>query len=641
MTTLTTCTEPIAKYPIKFLGATLVSMSSRMGWGLDTSTLTVELVEDCTPTSGYNPLVETIQYFPPDNFIGNDREIVGAAAYFSLPTPTGIITSLTPQLLPNPIETGLQDKFRFGGIITSWNTNLSNNGLTYSVVLSDPKPILENTLIVLDSYSDLPFQHINYYNVYSVYEAGVNYGNCAVFGEADSTERGMNYRKVLKGLLGLAALNGDTTNYRLSVFSPTADKLGGFGNFKLDLGYTLTTNDIYTAELFQKREDCLPPGTPDYRIADKMSLLEFIQNICDLTGKNFYTNLYWDPVEQENVIKVSAVQLVQPDQDIISIVPTYKGYSTNLSYGRELRNEKTRKLVFGDQIHYLLNTTEFTPYFGEDSFGNPIYPIRNEDGNFCEPDGITDSNCGFWINQDINNLNLSLYNPIQSGNTVVNKAWISEIDIRSALSSYDLWLTRTMVKSDDINHYSNISSSLTKILQEAPIYSEIVMDDYLSGVISILQRTDNSDFNSSRSPAQDVFLSARTELARANEINLIDDLDKIHKFIANIGTTYYGKQFLTKLNSNICVTINNEEADGNGFGEKIYSEVPTNDGGWVDYNTSVLGLNDPDLSIFRSDDDRIKPFSIFSSQTSGVVNSTRVGQPERVPVNPPPPPPSG
>jgi hypothetical protein len=173
------------------------------------------------------------------------------------------------------------------------------------------------------------------------------------------------------------------------------------------------------------------------------------------------------------------------------------------------------------------------------------------------------------------------------------------------------------------------------------IYSEIVMDDYLSGVISILQRTDNSDFNSSRSPAQDVFLRARTELARANEINLIDDLDKIHKFIANIGTTYYGKQFLTKLNSNICVTINNEEADGNGFGEKIYSEVPTNDGGWVDYNTSVLGLNDPDLSIFRSDDDRIKPFSIFNSQTSGVVNSTRVGQPERVPVNPPPPPPSG
>ena len=637
MTTLTTCTQPIVRYPVKFLGATLISMSSKMGWGIDTSTLTVELVEDCVPMSGYNTLTERIEPFPADNFIGNDLEIVGAAAYFSLPTPTGIITSLTPNQLPLPTETGVADKFRFGGIITNWNTSLSSNGLTYSVTISDPKPILENTLIVLDSYSDLPFQHSNYYNVYAAYEAGANYGNCSVFGTADSTERGMNYNNALKGLLALAALSGDTTNYRLNVFSPTTNQIGYPGFFKLDLGYKLTENDIYSSDLSPQRDDCLPAGPNGYRIADKMSLLEFIENICNVTGRNFYTNLYWDPVRRENVIKVSAVQLTQPSGTIFEIVPNYQGYATDLTYGRELRNEKSRKLIFGEQIHYLLNATDFIPYFGEDTFGNPVYPIKNQAGNFCEPDGTTDSNCGFWINQDINSLNLSLYNPIISGTTLINKIWISEIDIRSALSSYDLWLTRTLIKSNEDDHYSKIVGSLVKTLQEAPVYSGLKMDNYLDTVKNVLTRSNNSDFNSSRSPAQDLFLGAKTELAKANEINLIDDLDKIHKFIANIGTTYYGKQFLTQLNNNICVTINNEEANADGFGEKIYSEVPTNDGGWVDYGNSVLGLNDPGLSIFRSDDDRIKPFAVFAGDASGLITSTSAGDPGRVVINPPNP----
>jgi hypothetical protein len=627
MTTQTFCTTPITSYPIKFLGGTLISMNSRMGWGIDSSSLTVELVEDCVAGFGYDAFSETIQNFGPDNFIGNDIEIIGGAAYFSLPAP-------------NPAAPN--DKFRFGGIITNWNTKLDNNGNTYSVTITDPKQILDNTIVILDSYSDLPFQHINYYNVYSAFEAGVNYGNCNVFGTANSTERGMNYRNILKGLLALAALNGDTTNFRLPVYSPTTNSVGYPGLFKLDLGFTLTTNDIYTAELSQTRADSMPLGPENYRITDKLSLLELIQNICQTTGRDFYANLYWDPIKSENVIKLSTVNLQQPLSSIGTIVPAYKGYSTNLAYGKELRNEKSRKLVFGDQIHYLLNTTEFTPYFGEDDFGNPIYPIRNEDGAFAEPDGQTESNCGFWIYIDIRKLNLSLYNIILDTNKVpINKLWISEIDIRSALSSYDLWLLRTLAKSNDPNHYSKIDNSLVKILQNAPVYKDLAMDGYTESLINVLSRGPNTAFDSSRSPVQDTFLNARRELAKANEIDIIDDLDKIHKFISNLGQTYYGKQFLTRLNKNICVTIDNEEGGGNGFGEKIYSETPTNDGGWVDYNVPVLGLLDPNLGIFRSDDDRIKPFAMFSSTTSETnLSSSKTGEPDRSSPSPAPTPPT-
>jgi hypothetical protein len=182
---------------------------------------------------------------------------------------------------------------------------------------------------------------------------------------------------------------------------------------------------------------------------------------------------------------------------------------------------------------------------------------------------------------------------------------------------------------------------LVKILQNAPVYKDLAMDGYTESLINVLSRGPNTAFDSSRSPVQDTFLNARRELAKANEIDIIDDLDKIHKFISNLGQTYYGKQFLTRLNKNICVTIDNEEGGGNGFGEKIYSETPTNDGGWVDYNVPVLGLLDPNLGIFRSDDDRIKPFAMFSSTTSETnLSSSKTGEPDRSSPSPAPTPPT-
>lgn len=625
---ITQCTLPVLEYPVKFLGATLLSMNANMGWGIESSTLNVELIEDCTPGSGYNPLTELIELFPADNFIGNDAEIVGAAAYFSLPAPD--------PLLP-------QAKFRFGGIITNWSTRLTNAGLTYEVTITDPREILNNTVIITDSYSDLPFQHINYYNVYAAYEAGVNYGNCSVFGTAKSSERGMNYNNILKGLLAMGALDGDTTNFRLRVYSPTTDKIGFAGLFKLDLGYILDTNDIYTSTLVTNRTDAseVPLAPENYRITDKISILELLQNICQLTGRNFYTNLVWDPVALEHVIKVNTVSLQQPIDNIFTIVPAYKGYSSELSYGRELRNEKTRKLVFGDQLHYITSTTEFTPFFGTDDFGVPIYPIRNEDGIFVMPDGTTISNCGFWIYIDISKLNVTLFNPIsnESGSEVINKLWLSELDIRAALASYELWQLRTFAQTTD---YSAIDDSFVKIMQNAKGYKELNIKDYVQTIVKVLSRPGQPDdpFTSSRSPINDVLINARNKLVEANQIELLDDLDKIHKFISNLGQTYYGKQFLTRLNNNICVTIDNEEADGNGFGEKVYSETPTNDGGWVDYGVSVLGLQDPVLGVFRLDDDRIKPFAMFSSDTSTGISSQKPGLPPSTPVPTPPPAPT-
>ena len=68
MTSSNTNLVTTLEQPIKFLGATVLSYSSNLGWGLDSSTLSVDLVEDCDAG---------------DFFIGKSQEIVGGAAYFT------------------------------------------------------------------------------------------------------------------------------------------------------------------------------------------------------------------------------------------------------------------------------------------------------------------------------------------------------------------------------------------------------------------------------------------------------------------------------------------------------------------------------------------------------------------------------
>jgi hypothetical protein len=99
--------------------------------------------------------------------------------------------------------------------------------------------------------------------------------------------------------------------------------------------------------------------------------------------------------------------------------------------------------------------------------------------------------------------------------------------------------------------------------------------------------------------------------AETNKPNFMTDLQAIHSFVQNLGSTYYGKQFISTLGERICVY------QGENFQEKVFSSVPTNDGGWIEDGISVLGLGEPELTSFRSDDNRIGPFAVFNSDGDG------------------------
>lgn len=503
--------------PIKFLNATVLSFNTTLGLGSSESTLNVDLIEDCEDS-------------PPDRFMPAYNEIeVGAPVYFST------------------AENGLG--FNFGGVLTNWTISQGGSGRTYNAKVSDPRQLLENTMVIVDTYVGSPIRSTNYFNVYGAYEQDVLNGNCDVFGTSGSSERGMPYFQIINKLEQLNPI----------ICSPT--------------GYQFTI-DFTT----------FPQNVPEYYNVPGpgISILQLLQDVCDVLGLEFYVNL-----QPGAIITIGTIDLKTPPSSFSNIIASYNGIATELNYGEELRNEKTKAVIFGEKQHYLSYIDKFNYYFGEDIINNefkPIVPIANDQS-------------GFWISKKIEKLNQTLFKPLPN-NGPYN---ISELDIRSAMSSYDTWVTRALDP--------NSAGSFNKAIRE----------NYVECNVAVKEALDNLFGNNNLDPINrykkicEIYNNPTRGGAEAGKPKPLMDLEAIHQFVQNLGNTYYGKQWICPLNQTICWH------QGENFQEKIFTDVPTNDGGWVNGDVAVLGLFEPELTFFRSDDNRITCFALFN--TDGEKNA--------------------
>jgi len=502
----TQCQGPILIEPIKFLGASVISFNTNLGIGsASESTLTVDLIEDCEAD-------------PPDLFLpastGNNKVEVGEPAYFDTTIYGG--------------------GFSFGGVLTSWSKTQGSSGRTFNVTVSDPRQLLQNVGVVVDSYVGPPSYGINYINVYAHYEQEVLSGNCNVFGSSLGNERGMPYQKVIQALQSMNS----------TIYSPT--------------GYPYTVN-----------WGSFPTGLPEYyRVTGPQTVSQLLQDVCDVLGFSFFVSL-----APGNIITVGLIDLKSVPQSFSTIIDEFDGVATELSFGEELRNEVTKAIIFGEQQHYLTYVDEFQFYFGEDMInGEPVAVV---------PFKIDRDNNTFWINKKINNLNGTLEKPFPNDGPYE----ISELDIRAAMGSLELWKSRVF----DPDIVGNFNAAIRA--------------NYPEGVDQLKQRI--NDIKPNRA-INDIALNPNA--AKVDLLNEIrsNDLKKIHSFIADLGNTYYGKQFITPLKETICYY------QGENFQEKIFSSVPTNAGGWIDGDIPILGLADPDLGLYRSDDNRLTSFGVFT-----------------------------
>jgi len=516
--------------PVTFLNSTVLSFNGNLGFGGQESSLTVELVDDCDAGQGFpgmdpSLLVGSVQYFPRNS--------------------GGML-------------------FSFGGIVTDWKINESSGGKTYSVTLNDPRRLLENVMIIVDTLSaGTSNPGPNTFNVYAYFEPRetLEAAACANFGASlSSSERGMPYWKVIQGLQQMG----------IGTYTPTGSLLS------IDL-----SNIDYTI---------LPQH---YRVnGPAVSLLQIITDITEATGYDFYVYL-----GSNNTIKFQFINLkIQPPNlnTLSTLISGFGGVAIDRSYGRELRIEKQKTMILGEKKHYLMPVSTFKPFFGENAACLPVTAQPNTSG------------CGFQVLVNTAPLAASMRYAFSSSNLIV-----TELDIRSALGSFQLWKDRVQTAS--------IPGSFNAAVRQF-LASHNITNDPGAAFNAQEQALKVSTPNRYRYVADRVNNPGPSDaIVTTDRVN--EDLQKIHNYVVTLGRTYYGKQYLARLNQSICY----KTLDGVSVGENcitselMYSSEPTNDGGWME-NGTIIGLQDPYLGFFRQEDGRIGAFAVFNE--SGDVPPT-------------------
>lgn len=505
--------------PVRFLNTTVLSFNSNLGFGTQESTLTVELIEDCTNGDG-----DVFAY-------GSGGSLVGSAQFF---------------------EAG---EFTFGGIVTNWTTNEGSSGKTYTVNMSDPRRLLENAMVIVDTYAGtLPPGSYNVFPVYTYYEGSVLNGDCNSYGNSKVSDRGMPYSKVIQALQNTGG----------TIYSPTG------APFILDLS-SIPSNVL-----------------PEYYRVNgpAISILQLITDICEAIGYDFY--VYMTSNNVGNYIHFGFVDLRSQPNSFEWLINAFAGSATERSYGQELRIEKQKTMLIGEKQHYMVSATTFKPFFGETSSCSPIT-------------GAYDNNteCGFVVPINTTQLAASMRLPMYAG--ILE---LTEIDIRCAMRSFEIWKNR--VSS------SGIPGSFNAAVRTW--LNNVGVDwDPKSGFAGFAAALDNTAAVA-RGWA-DFIHNPNASEAKLNQSYIIDDFKKIHQFVETLGRTYYGKQYLAKLNQKICYRPSGdiEMTDSCIAAEMMYTSVPTNDGGWVEPGGSVLGVSDPYLGFFRQEDGRLGGFAVFTA----------------------------
>lgn len=641
--------------PITFLGGTVLSFNASLGIGpTQESTLTVDIINDCV-ASGY--LNDSNESDPNGDFFYGYVKI-GAPVFFSVCDAMGL-------------PSGGSGCFEFGGILTNYTATQSSSGRTFNAKIIDPRVLLENSTVVVSNHITGPIKHRNYFNVFAYYEQNIlpsgmkedqpedlllplspgypvynealypsgdsSISDCTVFGLSNNNDTGMSYRQIYQALNKMKPL----------IYSPNYSEAYNPELKGRDL--TIAGNKLHHEDnVFQLDLTGFPDPPPYFRVAGpSVTILQLLTMVCDALGLEFIVTLErsedYPASPHKIVIHTKKIEKGDYSESIRDNILYYDGKSIDFSYGKELRLDKTRSILLGEQKHNLYESSIVDYFFGEDKDGNPITA-------YSDPEY---SGCGFVVDIEVDELNSSLTCPLfdpETQDVLKRKVQITEEDIRCALSSEHLWTTRTF------------SSGIVGDFNEIIRYNfhektnELVREHLRKLTGALPNSGEFAEANRARKFV-DAMKLTNDRYAVANRRNSSEEISKVHAFISNIGKTYYGKQYLVSLqdeNDNLkvyalpagiydenyfglstgvlvqdsisatgCSSIDIPE--GKIYRGEIYSHEPTNAGGWVDPCVRVLGINDDgyrlggqnypeaSLSFFREEDDRVGSFARFDT----------------------------
>lgn len=538
-----------------FLGCSVKSFSCNIGWNEQVTTLTVELVED---------------------------PCAGPKVYYNHPGHTGSWTAADPGFeayqptVGGPVYFRVAD-FEFAGVVQSWDKSDSTSGLNqYSVSISDPRFILQNTQIILNEYNGGVGELHNVINPFGWLEAH-GFGSSAV---NDQGVPWLNMKLAVSTLLS-GAFDTNFGPYGSITFRThdwngvniLGEKFGLIRDRNPDTGdryapslkTTFGGNGWYTGYFLDM--DDIPFAPTIYRLgADNMSAMDIITQVCEDAGCDYHIEMFITSTKQK-VIKVRAQERrAQPVMGRIQEFIDTRDNVMSKKVGRELRNEPTSSLAVGANVQDFYSTSAYTPWWGFDEDGNKITynTLSDADGDPI-PAIFGDI---YNVYMDFRKINTTLGSPL------ANRVYVNELEMRAALSGIDDWYAYIM----SYNNFGRTTTGQWLRARSARLTLEMIEND----------KQDE--------PAAGVNMGAGAmaggagfNFVRLDDVNLLEsDKVKVHGFITAFASEFYGKKVL--------VTTDAESYYDDESQKRYYSKAPSSEA-WVEDQDTWLGLTKPSVYL--------------------------------------------
>ena len=505
---------------VTFLGASIINFNSSIGWGTQTSQLSVNLVEDASNGDVFAP------------------PAVGQPVYFAY------------------------EGFSFGGILQSWRKRDDQSSHpTYEVTVTDPREILDGVQLILGGYTGGVSAVPNLVNIYGYWE-GIGFGN------AEANDTGIPWERITDGYVNLQTAGG-----RIS-----------FRGYD----YLIDFNTILTL-----------PLSSSYRVGGEyISLIEFIDDVCNASGHDYYITLYYSA--PFHVITVHTI-----NRNIIPVFGAVQAFIdatdgvTSKEVGRELRNETNAKFLTGGQKEDLY-LQYFTLGLGDGyPYDNDIWPFWGTDinGNAIIGSGI-DGSHAFTINTS------SLRNA-----TIGTSYFTDTREMRAALLGEDVW-QRFLISQDNTLgvHYHKATD-----LGIGGTFGDF--DAVVAGVPGTeLSRKKLAEFVR--------FLAVDIDRLRIDNPKFRRN-NQFYEWLSNYASSYYGKQFMVRT-----PFISMDYESGTG---RIVSDYEPVDTGFVDsslWATAIASHILPSgLHKFTDQQDKIYPYVRFTDTVpSGLYDVSELSE---------------
>ena len=417
-------------YQERFLGSSIRNYSASIGWNEQPSEIKVGLVDD--DKAG-------------DEFLGYPFN-VNPGAY--IPGNYAIFWH--------------QNSFNFGGIIQSMERIRGSDGNpVYEVSMRDPRFILEGVQLITGDYIGGVAGLTNIFNIYGFWESiGTGY--------SELNESGIPWLKVVSALTTL--LNGEISIY------------GGYV--------------AYRNELFGVYMPSLPPLPYDYRVGGggSMSLMDFIQEICDAGGCDWFCNLEIDTNYSRPLIMIYIISRNEflTSGAIEQFTENVQGCVSN-SAGIELVDSVCNKLLVGGNREDVWFTNAIAPYWGVYSNGNVVLGSGSGDDHQILLDSTT------W----------AIYGIGSTYHTDV-------AELRAALDSQEswealLWFRNTSSypqagRAANLNIVSDVNGDIVSLLNNTPL-SQITTLQFANLRSGAIGDVTNIDANKNRKNLYDIIRS--------------------------------------------------------------------------------------------------------------------------------------